>query len=114
MTDREEAYLALLCLRNSTVRIAQLYWTYIKLRSLTGQAPPILIIMLSVLWEKQQGLHDNLVSSFPEDMAAKKWHAQDEMTDHLADMSEETQADLQKICSTEMQMLQLVSLMMRQ
>ncbi|WOG27758.1 hypothetical protein [Endozoicomonas sp. 8E] len=114
MTDQEEAYLSLLCLRNSTFRIAQLYWTYIKLRSLTGQAPPILIIMLSVLWEKQQGLHNRLVAAYPEDMAAEKWHGQDEMNDRLGDMSRETQEDLQKICQTEMQMLQLVGMMMKQ
>ncbi|WP_062260601.1 hypothetical protein [Endozoicomonas arenosclerae] len=114
MTDQEEAYLALLCLRNSTFRIAQLYWTYIKLRSLTGQAPPILIIMLSTLWEKQQNLHDKLLAAYPEDMASEKWHGLEEMNDRLGDMSIETQEDLQRICQTEMQMLQLVGMMMKQ
>ncbi|MRI33198.1 hypothetical protein EOPP23_09400 [Endozoicomonas sp. OPT23] len=113
MTHQEEAYLSLLCLRDSTQRIANLYWTYIELRALTGQAPPILLIMLSKLCEKQQGLQDKLVNSFPEDMAAEKWHDQNEQVSNLSHLSEETQQDLQKICATEMQMMLLVSAMMQ-
>ena len=113
MTHQEEAYLSLLCLRDSTQRIANLYWTYIELRTLTGQAPPILLIMLNVLCEKQQGLQDKLEESFPEAMAEEKWHDQNEQVGHLSDLSEETQQDLQKICATEMQMILLVSAMMQ-
>ncbi len=113
MTHQEEAYLSLLCLRDSTQRIANLYWTFIELRTLTGQAPPILLIMLNVLCEKRQGLQDNLVISFPQSMADEKWHDQNEQVSHLSELSEETQQDLQKICAMEMQMMLLVSAMMR-
>lgn len=114
MTDQEEAYLSLLCLRDSTARIARLYWTYINLRSISGQAPSVLIIMLSVLTDKERGLHEKLLSAYPEDMAAGKWHDQEVQNSKLGEMTIETQEDLQKICLTEMKMMQLVSVMISQ
>ena len=114
MTDQEEAYLSLLCLRDSTARIAQLYWTYIELRSLASYAPPVLILMLNVLCEKRQSLQDKLLANFPEEMSAEQWHLMDEQIDHLPELSEDTQEALQRICANELQMLQLVSAMMQQ
>ncbi|MGI9274832.1 MAG: hypothetical protein ACR2PT_08295 [Endozoicomonas sp.] len=112
MSHQEETYLCLLCLRDSTARIARLYWTYINLRFLYGDVPPVLLMMLSVLCDKRQGLHQRLKTNFPEYMAAKKWHGQEEQNHHLGEMSDESQADLKQICTTEMRMLQLISVMM--
>ena len=112
MNHNEEAYLCLLCLRDSTKRIAQLYWTYINLRTLSGPVPTILIVMLSVLCEKQEGLHKHLIDTFPENMKQKKWHNQSEQNAKLVEMTTETQQELQQICATEMTMILLIGKMM--
>ena len=114
MSPHEEAYLCLLCLRDSTRRIAGLYWTYINLRSLSGDVPPVLILMLGVLNEKQEGLHQRLLENYLDDMEQGKWHEQEEQYQKLSEMTEETQQELQKICITEMTMIQLVGKMMEQ
>ena len=114
MNHRDEAYLCLLCLRDSTRRIARLYWTYINMRTLSGQVPPVLIVMLSVLWEKQDGLHQRLLEAYPSAMAQGKWHDQAEQNRKLGEMTEETQQELQKICMTEMTMLLLIKQMIEQ
>ncbi len=111
---RDEAYLCLLCLKNSTERIARLYWTYIQLRSITKDAPPVLMAMLGVLCSKQEGLQQKLKRSWPEYMQEKKWHDLDEQTARLNDLSSETKEELQQICSTEIKMLQLVYIMLNQ
>ena len=113
MNHQEETYLCLLCLRDSTARIAQLYWTYINLRSIYGDVPPVLLMLLSVLCEKQSGLQQRLLEHFPEFMAAQKWHGQEEQGAHLGEMSDESQADLEQICTTELRMLQLISTMLQ-
>ena len=114
MSHHEEAYLCLLCLRDSTRRIARLYWTYINLRTLSGEVPPILVVMLGVLCDKQDGLHQRLLDSYPDDMEQGKWHDQTEQSQKLSEMTEETQQELQKICMTEMTMIMLVGKMMEQ
>ena len=112
MSHNEEAYLCLLCLRDSTQRIARLYWTYINLRGLSGPVPPVLIVMLNILNEKQQGLHQHLIDSFPDNMEQKKWHDQEEQSAKLSEMTTETQQELQQICTTEMTMIMLIGQMM--
>ncbi|AMO58669.1 hypothetical protein GZ77_17785 [Endozoicomonas montiporae] len=114
MSHQEEAYLCLLCLRDSTRRIARLYWTYINLRTLSGDVPPVLIVMLNVLCNKQDGLHQKLLNSYPDDMEQGKWHDQSVQNKKLSEMTLETQQELQKICTTELTMIMLVGKMMEQ
>lgn len=110
---KDEAYLCLLCLRNSTERIITLYICYIQLRSINGDFPSILMTMLMVLCLKQQGLQKKLAQSWPEYMVEKKWHSMEEQTARLSNLSEETQMELQQICNTEAQLLQLVYTMIK-
>ena len=109
----DEAYLCILCLRNSTERIIKLYLSYMKLRSLTGGVQPVLVGMLMVLHGKFSGLQEKLVRSWPEYTKEKKWHNIDEQMEKLTDLSEDTQQELQQICSTEAQLLQVVCSLMR-
>ena len=114
MSLRDESYFCLLCLHDSTERIVKLYYTYIQFRQLlTGEAPPVLITMLLVLQEKKNGLHHRLVKAYPSYMAAGRWHDQDDQLNHLDSLSDESRADLQTICATEMKLLLLVSEMMK-
>ena len=114
MSLRDESYFCLLCLHGSTKRIVQLYYTYIQFRqALTGEVPVILITMLLVLQQKQNGLHERLLDNYPNYMASGKWHNQDELLCYLDHLSEESRTDLQQICTTEMKLLLLVSEMMK-
>ncbi len=114
LSFRDECYLCLLCLRDSTERIAKLYWRYIQMRqTLSSEVSPILITMLAVLISKQQGLQKKLVSTYEDDMIRMKWHAPDEQNARLACLSDESQNDLQKICATEMRMILLLDQMMK-
>ena len=112
LTLKDEAYLCLLCLRNSTERIVKLYVTYIQLRSITGDTPPVLMAMLAALCSKREGLQKKLTQSWPDYMQEEKWHDQEEQAERLNELSDETQEELQQICATEMKMLQLVYIMM--
>ena len=110
MSLYDESYLCLLSLRDSTGRIARLYYSYIQLRQMiAGEAPPVLITMLLVLQKKKENLHRKLLDSYPDYMTRKRWHNQDEQVAQLAHLSEESRADLQQICSTEMKLLVLIS-----
>ena len=114
MSRQDETYLCLLSLRDSTGRIAHLYYSYIQLRqAISGEAPPVLITMLLVLQQKKEGLHQQLLEAFPEYMASGKWHDQNEQINHLNYLSAESREDLQQICSTEMRLLLLISSMMK-
>ncbi|WP_263081654.1 hypothetical protein [Endozoicomonas sp. Mp262] len=108
---KDEAYLCMLCLKNSLDRIVRLYWTYIQLRSATGDAPPILFAMLTVLCTKRERLEKKLNLSWPDYMQDRKWHDQEEQMANLKGLSHETQEELQQICATELKLLQLVCLM---
>lgn len=113
LSCRDESYLCLLCIRDSTERIANLYFSYIQLRhTLSAQVPPLLLAMMMLLQEKRNGLEDKLREHYPDYMAAGKWHDRDEQSRSLACLSEDSREDLQKICVTEMRMLLLVSEMM--
>ncbi len=114
MSLRDESYFCLLCLHDSTERIIKLYYTYIQFRQLlTGEAPAVLVTMLLVLQEKKNGLNDRLTKAFPGYMTAGKWHNQSDQIDYLDSLSDESRADLQTICATEMKLLLLVSEMMK-
>ena len=107
----DEAYLCLLCLKNSTERIARLYMAYIQLRTSVGQSPPVLFAMLGMLCTKIQGLQSSLSTKWPTYMTDKKWHDPDEQVAHLSALSTDSQEELEQICGTEMRMLQLVGMM---
>ena len=111
----DEAYLCLLCLRDSTGRIVMLYSNYIRLRQrVSGKAPFVLLGMLMVLQKKWSQLQKKLLSSYPHNMAVGKWHDLQEQTEPLSHLSEESRDSLQQICLTEMKMMTLVSQMMQQ
>lgn len=107
----DESYLCLLCLKNSTERIAKLYMTYIQLRTSSGQSSPILLAMLGMLCAKTQRLQRHLSEKWPVYMTDKKWHDPDEQMMRLRGLSAESQEALEQICATEMRMLQLVGMM---
>lgn len=114
MSLRDESYFCLLCLHDSTERIVKLYCTYIQFRQLlTGEVPPVLVTMLLVLQEKQNGLHERLLKVYPGYMASGKWHNQGDQLEYLDYLSEESRGDLQQIYATEMKLLILVSEMMK-
>lgn len=114
MSLRDESYFCLLCLHDSTERIIKLYYTYIQFRQfLTGESPAVLVTMLLVLQEKKNGLNDRLTKAYPNYMAAEKWHNQNDQIKYLDCLSDESRADLQTICATEMKLLLLVSEMMK-
>ncbi len=106
----DEAYLCLLCLKNSTERITRLYMAYIQLRTGIGHSPPILFAMLWVLFKKIRGLQSRLSEKWPAYMIDKKWHEPHEQMMHLHGLSVESQDALEQICANEMRMLQLVSM----
>ena len=115
MSLHDESYLCLLSLRDSTGRIARLYYSYIQLRlAIAGKAPPaVLLSMLLVLQQKRENLHQQLLDNYPEYMAEARWHDQDEQIARLVNLSEESRTDLQQICTTEMKLLLLISEMIK-
>ncbi|PJE78630.1 hypothetical protein CI610_02419 [invertebrate metagenome] len=114
MSHNDESYLCLLCLRNSTERIARLYWCYIQMRTQSGDLPVMLPAMLLVLCQKREKLHQTLLTRWPEYMENGKWHGEDTMTRNLSRLSTDSQEDLHRISETELKMLYLVNTMMRQ
>ena len=115
MSLHDESYLCLLCLRDSTERMAQLYLAYIKLRqNYTHEVPPVLLTVLIILHDKRESLEDKLQATFPAYMAETKWHDPDEQGNQLSNMTEESRKDLQQVCSTEMKLLMLITEMMKQ
>lgn len=115
MSLQDESYLCLLCLKDSTERIAQLYLTYIQLRqNYSHEVPPILFTVLIALHDKRQGLIEKLEDHYPSYMAARKWHDAEEQSAQLGNMTQESRDDLQQICSTEMRLLLLITEMMKQ
>ena len=115
LSQQDEAYLCLVCLRSSTQRIAGLYLTYIQLRQkLSHEVPTVLFTVLLILQDKYAGLTETLESHYPEYMAVDKWHQPDEQSQQLALMTQESRDDLQQICTTEMKLLMLISEMMKQ
>ena len=111
LTSKDEAYLSLLCLKNSTERIAKLYTTYIQIRSITGSPPPMLMAMLHILCSKREGIQRKLAGSWPDYMQNKKWHAYEEQSAKIRDLTDETQQKLEQIFNTEILMLELVYIM---
>ncbi|WP_157673429.1 hypothetical protein [Endozoicomonas ascidiicola] len=110
MPIEDESYLCLLCLRNSTERIAMLYFTYIRLRQqVSGDTPTVLIGMLLVLQEKRNSLQEKLESHYPEKMAAGLWHDSSEQMSKLDFLSDESRESLQQICISEIKMVVLIS-----
>ncbi len=114
MSLQDESYLCLLCLRDSTERIACLYISYIKLRqSFAQDVPVVLFSVLIMLHEKYNGLEDKLVSLYPGYMTNGKWHNPEEQHKQLGLMTQESRDDLQQICQTEMKLLLLITEMMK-
>ena len=76
-----------------------------------GNAPPILIAVLSALCAKSKGLQQKLIRSWPEYMQDYKWHCHDEQAVKIQYLSNENKEDLHQICATEIKLLQVVYLM---
>ena len=115
MSQQDESYLCLLCLKGSTERIAHLYLTYIKLRqNYSHEVPPVLFTVLMILYDKRQGLMDKLEEHYSSYMTDGKWHDAEEQNTRFGDMTQESREDLQQICSTEMRLLMLITEMMKQ
>ena len=111
---QDESYLCLLCLRDSTQRIAHLYLTYIQLRQrYSHEAPMVLYTVLWILCEKRAGLESKLQEHYPHYMSQGKWHDSEEQHEQLRNLSQESREDLHQICSTEMKLLALISEMMK-
>ena len=114
LSPQDEAYLCLLCLKDSTERIAQLYLTYIKLRqNYSYEVPPVLFAVLLTLHDKRKGLLEKLEKHYPEYMIAGKWHDAEEQNTRLGNITQESRDDLHQICATEMRLLMLITEMMK-
>ena len=113
MPIQDEAYLCLLCMRDSTERIVLLYLTYIHLRlSVSRDIPPALIGMSLLLQERRNSLQDKLETHHSEKMASGLWHEFQEQSQQLSFLSEENRCLLQQICISEMRMMALMAEMM--
>ncbi|MDP0561636.1 MAG: hypothetical protein QS721_04605 [Candidatus Endonucleobacter sp. (ex Gigantidas childressi)] len=111
LSFKDEAYLCLLCLKNSTERMVKWYVMYIQLRSIVGDIPPLLIAVLASLCTKTKGLQKKLIQSWPNYMQEEKWHDQKDQAVLLNDLSNETQEELRQVCIAEMKLLQLIYIM---
>ena len=111
LSFKDEAYLCLLCVKNSTERMVKWYVTYIHLRSVIGDISPVLIAALASLHTTATGLQKKLIKLWPSYMQEEKWHNQKEQAARLHNISNDSQEELRQVCITEIKLFQLVYIM---